>query len=250
MFVPKNKEQLFRIHSVKPFDFTYPYCHICHKCVTVISNQKKWRCNSCREEYSKVKYCYKMSLELSNGQSLKQATLFGSQVNVIFGVSADVFFKFIQKLKSDFEGIDVNKAIQHAFKNCLIGRWCAFEFKQGSNRNLSNQEETSIVRSFRMPMDMPIGGYCPIHSFLEHTHCIKKRDLNFSDSLESVIDLTLSDKSGDGEELSFVCDEINKLHIRNGLMESPSKSQENLDKLNEVASTPISKRLTRRHSRN
>jgi hypothetical protein len=136
--------------------------------------------------------------------------------------------------------------MQNAFDYCLIGRWFAFEFK-------NDKPDSAIVTKFRIPR-LAIDEHVSIYKFLDNEF-YKKARLNFSNSLESIIDTTLDDSNLAEEAMrtskdstsdeSFVCREIQHLKLRNGM--SPI-----LKKVNQIKtalySTPILKRLTRRHS--
>jgi len=240
VYLTKNKEVFLQIHDIKPFDVTYPYCEICLKKVVqknLISNQKNWKCETCNEEYNNVNYRYKLSLEAGDGEHyMKNLTIFGPKLDVIFGTTAKQFSEYIEELQSSLDvDIKYSKLIKNAFSYCLIGRWFAFE--------LNSQ---SIVNNFRIPR-LVIEDYVSVYEYLKNEFHYKIQ-LNFSNSLESIIDTTLNQSNL--QEITnedFVSAQIKKLKVTNGLLDINSPISKNVNKFKSVLhSTPIFKRLTRR----
>lgn len=235
IYTCKNKEIFLQIHDIKPFDVTYPYCEICLKKViqkNLLSNTKKWKCETCNEEYNTVNYRYKLTLEAGNGEIyLKNMTMFGPKLDVIFGTPAKQFAEYIAELRSDLdEEIKFTHILKHAFSYCLIGRWFAFE--------LNSQ---SIVNNFRIPR-LVIEDYVSVYEYLKNEFHYKIQ-LNFSNSLESIVDTTLNESQQISNE-DFVSAQIKKLKVNNGL--SPITKNVNKFKSVLLHSTPILKRLTSR----
>jgi hypothetical protein len=51
----------------------------------------RWYCSSCKEDFREVNYRYKLVLEISDGYDFKIVTVFGRQLEALFGVSANEF---------------------------------------------------------------------------------------------------------------------------------------------------------------
>ena len=139
------------------------------------------------------------------------------------------------KLSLD-DDINFNKLMKNAFNYCVTGRWIAFQIKSTAD----------VVDKFRIP-SLVNENFVAIHTFLKNEF-YSKIQLNFSNSLESIIDTTINESIEEEAKIDeFVCSAINKLKEKNGILIndtlSPLVKNENKFKTS-THSTPILKRLT------
>lgn len=133
---------------------------------------------------------------------------------------------------------ELKTLLENAFSYCLIGKWFAFELTKSAHK-------CKNVTKFRIPV-MHIDDYMPIYMFLKNNYESQNINLNFSNSLESVIDSTL-DKSNLESNDDLLHRSIKKSNIFNDIIEVGSPLIKNVNKLvSAISSTPIFKRLTRR----
>lgn len=137
------------------------------------------------------------------------------------------------------EDFNFNKLMKNAFNYCITGRWFAFEIKPNAD----------VVDKLRIPC-LANEDFVPIHAFLKNEF-YSKIELNFSYSLESIIDTTVNESvEVEAESEAFVYSAISRLKEKNGLQAEISKSplDKNANNLFKTSahSTPILKRLTKR----
>ena len=77
--------------------------------------------------------------------------------------------------------------MKNAFNYCLTGRWFVFELKPSPN----STSRERVVDKFRIP-HQNIDDFVPIYLFLKNEF-FSKIELNFSHSLESIIDETVNE---------------------------------------------------------
>jgi len=53
----------------------------------------RWCCICCKEVFNTANYRYKLILEVSDDHCYKKVVIFGSELNIIFGLNANEFFK-------------------------------------------------------------------------------------------------------------------------------------------------------------
>lgn len=130
--------------------------------------------------------------------------------------------------------------MKNAFNYCVTGRWFAFEIKPN----------TTVVEKLRMPRQAN-EDFVPVHAFLKNEF-YSKIELNFSYSLESIIDTTINEtvEESEAESEKVVYSAISKLKEKNGLRADSLKSPLDKNAINlfktSAHSTPILKRLTKR----
>lgn len=138
------------------------------------------------------------------------------------------------------EDFNFNKLMKNAFNYCVTGRWFAFEIKPN----------TTVVEKLRMPRQAN-EDFVPVHAFLKNEF-YSKIELNFSYSLESIIDTTINEtvEESEAESEKVVYSAISKLKEKNGLRADSLKSPLDKNSINlfktSAHSTPILKRLTKR----
>ena len=145
--------------------------------------------------------------------------------------------RYLQKLETELVEKEIKTLLSKSFDYCLIGKWFAFEFKKSNKYN--------VVSKFRIARSH-IDDYIPIYEFLKYNFQKKNENLNFSDSLESIIDSTL-------DKTNLECNDdslhrsIKKTKIFNEIIDVGSPLIKNVNKwMSAISSTPIFKRLTRR----
>ncbi|XP_046854283.1 DNA damage-induced apoptosis suppressor protein-like isoform X2 [Xenia sp. Carnegie-2017] len=114
--------------------YAYPSCSYCRKKVRANDqhNGSLW-CSSCNISYDEemVDYRYHVNLNVFDGQSFANVTIFGECWNAFFGLNATEFCRYVTKCetKASIKGVDMNQAVHSAMERCLVGEMVKLAFQ-------------------------------------------------------------------------------------------------------------------------
>ncbi|KAH0625233.1 hypothetical protein JD844_033543 [Phrynosoma platyrhinos] len=128
--------------SVQNSHFIYPSCQNCfskllldfksHLVSSFFKNRYSCLKCGCSGESKEANYRYRLCLEVADTQSVFEVTVFGSCLDVYFGVTAKDLQRYIEKLQQEVGESDKDAAphvLFHAVESCFIGKKFVFGVK-------------------------------------------------------------------------------------------------------------------------
>nr|XP_060627182.1 DNA damage-induced apoptosis suppressor protein [Anolis sagrei ordinatus] len=121
--------------SIQNSHFVYPSCQNCFS--KLFLNLKRYSCLKCgcSGDSKEANYRYRLSLEVADTQSVFEVTVFGSCLDVYFGVTAKDLQRYIEKLHQEIGEPDRDATpdvLFHAVESCFIGKKFVFGIKDFS----------------------------------------------------------------------------------------------------------------------
>nr|XP_016848189.1 PREDICTED: DNA damage-induced apoptosis suppressor protein [Anolis carolinensis] len=118
--------------SIQNSHFVYPSCQNCFS--KLFLNLKRYSCLKCgcSGDSKEANYRYRLSLEVADTQSVFEVTVFGSCLDVYFGVTAKDLQRYIETLRQEIgeaDGDATPDVLFRAVENCFIGKKFIFGIK-------------------------------------------------------------------------------------------------------------------------
>ncbi|XP_042314534.1 DNA damage-induced apoptosis suppressor protein isoform X2 [Sceloporus undulatus] len=136
--------------SVQNSPFIYPSCQNCFS--KLLLDFERYSCLKCgcSGDSKEANYRYRLSLEVADTQSVFEVTVFGSCLDVYFGVTAKGLQRYIEKLCQEVGESDKDATpdvLFHAVESCFIGKKFVFGvkdyYKPESTTSLQNDCQTN-----------------------------------------------------------------------------------------------------------
>nr|XP_020663826.1 DNA damage-induced apoptosis suppressor protein isoform X1 [Pogona vitticeps]XP_020663827.1 DNA damage-induced apoptosis suppressor protein isoform X1 [Pogona vitticeps] len=171
--------------SVQNANFVYPSCQNCFSKLLVDSKRYSCLKCGCTGDTEEANYRYRLSLEVADTQGVFEVTIFGSCLDVYFGVTAKDLQRYIEELNKETgePGQDATQGVVfQAVETCFIGKKFVFAVK-GFDRPDGTSSLQSICQTDRYPKafiacqmfvpDPALTGYTVIHYLQQHqcSHC-------------------------------------------------------------------------------
>lgn len=139
-----NRRRKFLLASVLALQnssFIYPSCQKCFSRVVFVS--KRFTCTKCGStgEAEKASYRYKLSLKVAESIKLYVITVFGSCLDIFFGLTATDLHRYLQdssKIPETLDSGTTQSLLTKAVENCFVGQSFVFGVTVMENSFLLN----------------------------------------------------------------------------------------------------------------
>ncbi|XP_067322591.1 DNA damage-induced apoptosis suppressor protein [Anolis sagrei] len=139
--------------SIQNSHFVYPSCQNCFS--KLFLNLKRYSCLKCgcSGDSKEANYRYRLSLEVADTQSVFEVTVFGSCLDVYFGVTAKDLQRYIEKLRQEIGEPDRDATpdvLFHAVESCFLGKKFVFGIKDfGKTESVISWQNDSRADRYR-----------------------------------------------------------------------------------------------------
>jgi hypothetical protein len=168
-----------------------------------------------------------MTLDITNTVDFKTGTIFGDQLEFLFGVTANQFYNYIYRIKKlTYQSDEWRCLFKNLVNFCLLGRWFYFKFKLQSDITTQSSsltfESNLILNSIRLPSTEELN-FKPIYDYINDVARGK---------LASILNESSSSSEDESEDTkSFIIDETVLLNeneaLNDTVVDDPQSNEKN-----------------------